>query len=1135
MDTSLVPESIINSIIHKKPINQHKIMNTIHTLAIAAGLFGFVIFGMQAKPNQKPTSTETVLILELIKQLQTQMAENQKQTNQQMAELKTQMAENQKQTNHKIEELRAEMQTITQKVDRIGFYFDMLQYVFLTIVGSAVIYILALFREQIKNFIINLFTSSKKINVMNIKTITNQSTLTIIIIAIMLLISLGNAQAQTYRDRDNDGLIEISNIEQLDSIRYNLTGTCSGSTCNGYELTRNLDFNSASSYRSGIVNPAFTTGNGWNPIGTFSNPDTTSFNTTFEGNGFTIDHLYINRTSNYVGLFGRTESNSRIRNIGLTNVSVTGNASHVGGLVGRNNGTISQSYATGAVMGNSSYVGGLVGYNDRGTISQSHATGSFMGTGNSVGGLVGDNINGTISQCHATGAVTSSTNYVGGLVGQNNGTISQSYATGAVSGASYIGGLVGSSSGTISQSYATGAVSGSSNVGGLVGNNGGTILHGSWNKDAAQTVSGTARINNAKVGIGTNSGTWKYILGLTLSALQSPTGIAIDSIRELGPGFLYYRGQLPKLHTGARVTVNGVNFTELLPTLTNIGTSIANVIQGTATTRATLSVGGVNFTANVIDTTSGRLRTPYTITNIQNGVKQSQTLSFASLSIQTFGQAPFVLSASSSAGLAVVFSASNTRVNIISNTVSIRGVGTVDITASHNGNDTVYFASQTQILTISKGNQSISFASFTSKTVGNAPFVLSATSSAGLSVLFSASNTLVSINNNTVTIRGVGTVRITATQTGNENYESANAVSQILSIQKGNQSITFGALANKTFGDAPFVLTASSSLGLPVLFSASNTLVSINNNTVTIRGAGTVNITASNTGNNNYGGTSATQTLLISVRETVDTTKSNPTLTFTAIPNLTIGQKYTLIATSNSPVAIIFTSSDTNTVSIRGNTATAKAVGNVMITASQASNATYNVATSNQNVTVTDPNLQTPTLTFTAIPNLSIGQRYVMTATSNSPVTIIFTSSDTNKVSIRGNTATAKAIGNVVITASQEANATYNPATAQQTVTVINNAMPIPINPLTLIEKANSAIRIYPNPANDYITIQYDKTQKVASVKVYDITGKSYELGIRNYELGLRVDLKTLSKGEYIIILYGEKGEVLKIEKIIKE
>ncbi|MDI9357159.1 MAG: T9SS type A sorting domain-containing protein, partial [Chitinophagaceae bacterium] len=273
---------------------------------------------------------------------------------------------------------------------------------------------------------------------------------------------------------------------------------------------------------------------------------------------------------------------------------------------------------------------------------------------------------------------------------------------------------------------------------------------------------------------------------------------------------------------------------------------------------------------------------------------------------------------------------------------------------------------------------------------------------------------------------------------------------QILNIQKGVQSIGFGVLQTRIFGQVPFVLTASSSAGLPVLFSAASTLLIIDNNTVTLNGAGTVNIIAYNTGNINYAGTFTSQTLLVSVSETVDTTKRNPTLTFTAIPNL------------------------------------------------------------------------------------SIGTRYVMTATSNSAAAIVFTSNDERIATVSGNTLTAVSTGTAVITASQEANATYNPATAQQTVTVVSTTTPT-IRPLTPIEKGNSAIRIYPNPANDYLTIQYDKTQKVASAKVYDMTGKSYELGIMNYELGLRVDLKTLPKGEYSIILYGEKGEVWKAEKVIKE
>ena len=65
--------------------------------------------------------------------------------------------------------------------------------------------------------------------------------------------------------------------------------------------------------------------------------------------------------------------------------------------------------------------------------------------------------------------------------------------------------------------------------------------------------------------------------------------------------------------------MNGVNFTQLIPSSTNIGASstVTNVIQGTGTTRATVTVDGINFTANVIGITN--ITTPYTITNIQNG------------------------------------------------------------------------------------------------------------------------------------------------------------------------------------------------------------------------------------------------------------------------------------------------------------------------------------------------------------------------------------------------------------------------------------------------------------------------------------------------------------------------------------
>ncbi|MDI9355741.1 MAG: FG-GAP-like repeat-containing protein [Chitinophagaceae bacterium] len=430
--------------------------------------------------------------------------------------------------------------------------------------------------------------------------------------------------------------------------------------------------------------------------------------------------------------------------------------------------------------------------------------------------------------------------------------------------------------------------------------------------------------------------------------------------------------------------------------------------------------------------------------------------------------------------------------------------------------------------------QTITFTIPAQKIITDTYFIISATANTTMPIRFVSSNpSIATINVNTVTIKSAGIVHISAfvnapNGSADTTYIETTEVIRKLEVIKVTQTISFPALSPQyaPIGNT-FVLNASASSRLELSYVPSNTMVSINRNTATIRGIGTVNITAIQSGNNNY-------EEAIPITRSLTISKLNQTITFGNVSNPTIGQTLVLNASSSSSLMVSYRSSDVTIASVNGNTLTAKAVGSVTITATQEGNENFNPATATQNVTVINSTKLIPSLTFTAIPNLSIGQKYTLIVTSNSPVPIIFTSSDTNKVSIRGTTATAKAIGTATITANQVENTEYNAATAQQTVTVVVSTTPS-MHPLTPIEKGNSAIRIYPNPANDYITIQYDKTQKVASVKIYDITGKSYELRIRNYELGLRVDLKTLSKGEYIIILYGEKGEVLKAEKIIKE
>jgi subtilisin family serine protease len=85
---------------------------------------------------------------------------------------------------------------------------------------------------------------------------------------------------------------------------------------------------------------------------------------------------------------------------------------------------------------------------------------------------------------------------------------------------------------------------------------------------------------------------------------------------------------------------------------------------------------------------------------------------------------------------------------------------------------------------------------------------------------------------------------------------------------KENQKITFSSLSSKTFGDASFSLTGSSSSGLPVSYSSSNTSVAtVSGGIVTIVGAGVTTITATQPGNAQYyAAPSVQQTLTINPR-----------------------------------------------------------------------------------------------------------------------------------------------------------------------------------------------------------------------------------------------------------------------------
>ncbi|MCF8266792.1 MAG: T9SS type A sorting domain-containing protein [Ignavibacteriales bacterium] len=203
---------------------------------------------------------------------------------------------------------------------------------------------------------------------------------------------------------------------------------------------------------------------GWSPIGNNS----TKFTGSYNGGGYSISGLYINRPeTDYIGFFGFINNSSAvISNLGLPSVDITGQ-SLVGAICSylTNGASVINCYSTGNISGRDA--GGLVGYIRSGSyVTKSFSSCNVTGA-DLLGGFASDvNNNGSyISECYSTGNVTGESS-LGGFVGYTDigSKVENCYSRGNVDllsngSVTYVGAFTGfCSNGQIKYSYCTGNV-----------------------------------------------------------------------------------------------------------------------------------------------------------------------------------------------------------------------------------------------------------------------------------------------------------------------------------------------------------------------------------------------------------------------------------------------------------------------------------------------------------------------------------------------------------------------------------------------------------------------------------------------------------------------------------------------------
>jgi hypothetical protein len=334
--------------------------------------------------------------------------------------------------------------------------------------------------------------------------------------------------------------------------------------------------------------------------------------------------------------------------------------------------------------------------------------------------------------------------------------------------------------------------------------------------------------------------------------------------------------------------------------------------------------------------------TTQTISLNGTGLLLTPTLGFATIPAHTYGDTPFIVTASSLSSGAVTYTVASGPATISGSTVTLTGAGTVVLSASQAATTTYAAATASTSFVVGQITPTLIFVTVP-HIYGDAPFSVSATSASSGVVTYAVLSGPATISGNTVTLTGAGTVVLSASQAATATYTTATATASF-TVDQTPSTLTFAAIPAHIYGDAPFSVSATSASSGMVTYAVLSGPATISGNTVTLTGSGIVVLSASQSATTTYAAATATTSFTVG--------RITPTLAFAAIPAHTYGDTpFIVTATSASPGAVTYTVVS-GPATISGNTVTLTGVGTVVLSASQAATAVYGAGTATTSFTV---------------------------------------------------------------------------------------------------------------------------------------------------------------------------------------
>jgi hypothetical protein len=326
-------------------------------------------------------------------------------------------------------------------------------------------------------------------------------------------------------------------------------------------------------------------------------------------------------------------------------------------------------------------------------------------------------------------------------------------------------------------------------------------------------------------------------------------------------------------------------------------------------------------------------------------------------------------------------------------------------------------------LTNSKGNQTITVNTHAPASLSySSSFTVAAVSSSGLPVSYSNAG---SCNNTGATFQmnlSTGTCTVKYDQFGDANYNAAPQVTEFVTAQKADQTITVNTHAptNATY-NTNFTVAASASSGLAVAYSSSGACTFEAGFFIMTSGTGTCTVLYDQIGGTNFN--SAPQVI-----ESVTAQKANQTISVNthAPASATYNGSFTVAAQSIPGLAVSYSSSGVCT-NVGATFTMTSGTGTCTVRYDQSGDSNYNAATQvTESVTAQKAS---QTISFGPLSSKTVGDPdFGVSATASSSLTVSFTASPASVCTISANTVHITGAGACTITAKQAGDTNYNAA-----------------------------------------------------------------------------------------------------------